>query len=153
MGDERGWVSLHLLVRPDHLDPSKGRSHIVGMRLESALLILVSGCASSGTPQVPRTLVTGSVTDTAGRPIAFARVSAVGTTYAAQTDVRGRYAFDSLPADPTTLRAEFSGYHPAHRTGIRVRRGDSIRVDFRLKPREFPQDSLIMTEQVPSRSR
>jgi hypothetical protein len=102
-------------------------------------------CFSTGAPsgQVKLPALTGTVVDSAGHPIAFAVVSALGTGYAVQTDPRGRFAFDSLPQSWLTLRADFIGYLPALETLV-VQRTRTTSVHFRLVPRAFVDSGNII---------
>jgi hypothetical protein len=55
-------------------------------------------------------LITGSVTQPNGRPLASARVRLVGTTFRAVADARGRFRFDSLPPGLYAIVAEHRDY-------------------------------------------
>lgn len=106
----------------------------------SAIFCFSTGAASG---QVRLPALTGTVADSAGHPIAFAVVSVLGTRHAVQTDPRGRFAFDSLPQNSVTLRADFDGYLPAQETLV-VQRTQTTSVHFRLVPRAFVDSGNII---------
>ena len=76
-------------------------------------------------------VVYGTVRDTAGRPVASARVMIVGQPLLAVADARGTYRLTGVPAGAVVVRAGSIGYDPARRE-IALGAGDSVEVDFVL---------------------
>ena len=65
--------------------------------------------------------ITGVVSDERGGPLAGAVVSVLGATMAMTvSDVRGRFALDSLPAGEYILQAHLSGFSGSRRELVRV---------------------------------
>jgi carboxypeptidase-like protein/TonB-dependent receptor-like protein len=66
-------------------------------------------------------------------PVQGATVSVPGTALGATTDTGGRFLLERVPAGPRTLRVRLLGYRSAEQA-IRVRAGDTVRVEFTLQP-------------------
>ncbi len=67
-------------------------------------------------------MINGVVLDDAGRPLAGAMVSALGSTVAfALTDRQGRFSLESLPLGAYTVRVHLEGYAPSRRQVVEVR--------------------------------
>jgi hypothetical protein len=72
---------------------------------------------------VPRAQLHGTVLDEAGKPLAGAVASALGsTTVYAVSDAEGRFLFQALPYGPYLLRVHLQGYAPAPSRLIQVNR-------------------------------
>jgi hypothetical protein len=84
----------------------------------------------------------------AARPAAGASVSIVGLTLAAVAGVDGRYRIDRVPAGTTTVSVRLLGYRAGERA-VRVRGGDTVRVDFTLRS-EAQLLSTVRTSAVPT---
>lgn len=97
-------------------------------------LVFTFLCMTAGfiAAQTPSPVVTGTVTDSAGHPMAAVLVYVPGTQYAVRTDPRGRFGFDSLPSGFITLRAEFIGYRSGQRDSVQVVPRRSVGIQFRL---------------------
>ena len=93
--------------------------------------------------------VAGIVADSAGRPLASAVVSVVGTEHAGRTDARGRFRFDSLPVGAVTLRAAFVGYHPVQHDTVLAAGGQTEIGVLRLLPRAFFDSGNIVRPRKP----
>jgi hypothetical protein len=88
-------------------------------------------------PQTPG-LISGTVRDAAGRPIAEARVyfaSGPGSfpDIAALTDVRGTFSLAAPSPGSYEVECATEGYRTT-RIGVTVAGGQSVRVDFTLPP-------------------
>jgi protocatechuate 3,4-dioxygenase beta subunit len=77
--------------------------------------------------------VAGTVSDTAGRPLAAAQVWVVGTRAMVRTDSLGRYEFDSLAAGPARLRTQIIGYVSQEQSTM-LTAGERATLDFRVAP-------------------
>jgi hypothetical protein len=91
------------------------------------LLVTTALPAQSRSP-----VVSGQVTDSAGCPLPQAVVFVPNTTFRTNTDTRGEFAFDTLPANLVSLRAGSIGYVPRQLDSVRVEPGRTTRVTFRL---------------------
>ena len=76
--------------------------------------------------QAPTGTIQGQVRDQAGGPMAQAQVFIIGTTYGAETDPRGHYFINNIPAGPAAVRAAFVGYRPVEVRDLRVRAGQTV---------------------------
>ena len=104
--------------------------HPVGL---VALLLAAVLVAPQPVALVETGTITGHVTDsTGGSPVANARVIVVGTALSASTDSKGAYTIASVPAGTYTVRAQFIGYKPAEKTGVRVANA-TVTLDFKLE--------------------
>ena len=92
------------------------------------LLLMPLGAAAQR-----RGVVAGVVTDTAGRPIAYARVTIVGTDRNTAAAQDGRYLLADIPTGAYKIRALFIGYRPTERDSVRVVADDTTRLDFQLR--------------------
>ncbi|MBF0500295.1 MAG: carboxypeptidase regulatory-like domain-containing protein [Candidatus Riflebacteria bacterium] len=96
------------------------------------IMIAVLGCENE--QKIQRSVVSGTVLDTAGNRIVGAHVTSHRSLYEAMTDQGGRYAFTSLDTGSQQLLVERDGYESASRT-LSVDSGlvyDGI--DFKLAP-------------------
>jgi TonB-linked SusC/RagA family outer membrane protein len=90
--------------------------------------------------------ITGIVTDsTAGRPVANAEVSVVGTARRATTIETGAYAIDNVPAGTYVVAARRIGYVGARRGGVVVTADATTTVDFRLRVSVFQLQEVVVT--------
>ncbi len=80
-----------------------------------------------------RGVVAGVVTDTAGQPIAYARIVVVGTDRDTTAAQHGHYMLPNVPVGVHKLRALFLGYRPSERDSIRVSANDTTWINFRLR--------------------
>ena len=76
--------------------------------------------------------IEGTVTDQAGVPIANAQVFIVGTSFGALTSDKGYYFINNVPAGEITLRAQFIGYAPTEKTGVRVLAGQTVTMNVKM---------------------
>ncbi|MBD3649625.1 MAG: carboxypeptidase regulatory-like domain-containing protein [Pseudomonadales bacterium] len=82
--------------------------------------------------------ISGSVTDSDGRPVANIKVSAfhepTGSTFGKVTGEDGAYTFDMVKVGgPYTLTAEGDGFSAARKTGISLRTDQSHVEDFMME--------------------
>jgi hypothetical protein len=119
------------------------------MRLLQLMFTLVCLTATPAATQTLPPLVTGEVTDSAGRPMAHALVSVPGTEHAVRSDPAGRFAFHHLPRGFITLQAEFSGYLVAQRDSVLVESGRPIVVNFRLLDRPVRDNPNVLRQLPP----
>ena len=96
-----------------------------------AVILLLT--APSAAPAQGRGILAGVVTDTAGAPIAYARVAIVGTDRNTAAAQDGRYTLAGIPTGMYKVRAAFIGYRVTDRDSVRVAAGDTTRVDFQLR--------------------
>jgi Carboxypeptidase regulatory-like domain/TonB-dependent Receptor Plug Domain len=66
-------------------------------------------------------------------PAQGATVTVIGTTLGTTTGADGRFVLERVPSGPLTVRVRLLGYRMVER-GIRVRAGDTVRVDVTLQP-------------------
>jgi outer membrane receptor for ferrienterochelin and colicins len=76
--------------------------------------------------------ISGSVADSAARPIAGAQISVVGTAHRAISDDAGRFTITGVPAGTYDLRAQRLGQRVVSMSGIAVRSGEDTKVSFVL---------------------
>jgi Carboxypeptidase regulatory-like domain len=93
-----------------------------------------AGVASNGT-----VIVTGRVTNSAGNPIANARVYVPGTGEATRTDANGNYTLSGVPGGPQEVVVRSYGYVP-------------VRTDakFSTKPSDAERNRVNVTLSTPS---
>jgi iron complex outermembrane receptor protein len=92
---------------------------------------LLAALALAGPAPAPQS-VTGTVSDTAGNPLADARVTLIEFARTTTTDPDGRFGFINVPSGAYRLSISAIGYAPVVRA---ITVGDStVTVDIRLKP-------------------
>jgi hypothetical protein len=83
-------------------------------------------------------IISGTVSDASGSPIAGAKVvvaaPAMGLTRDSTTDESGHYLAPLLPVAGFTVRVEFAGFQPAEQKDIRLQVNEHKEVDFKLVP-------------------
>lgn len=106
--------------------------------LPSPLLAALALCVASGAVGAQADVLSGRVTDVAGKPIADAEVTGVaagtGTTRVTTTDANGRYRiFFPGAASGYQLQAKRMGFAPTQRTITRNTRGaEQMTIDLQL---------------------
>src|SRR2546425_12843276 len=89
--------------------------------------------------------VAGRVTDQAnGQPLAGARVTVMGTSLIAQTNVEGRYTLSRVPGGQVTVRASAVGFGAASRV-VTVNPGETAVVDLALALSPYSLDEVVIT--------
>ncbi|HEX8720782.1 MAG TPA: carboxypeptidase regulatory-like domain-containing protein [Pyrinomonadaceae bacterium] len=96
----------------------------------------------------------GVVADQNGAVVAGAAVKArllsTNSERAAVTDGEGRYRFVELPPGEYALRAEGAGFAPEERRGLRALAGESVRLDFKLRPAGVAAEQTVSAAAAPA---
>ena len=99
--------------------------------------------AASAAPRWADTVVQGQVL-AQGRPVSFALIGVMGTTYGTQANIDGTFKMEGLPPGEYTFIASSMGYRSAEVAGVLV--ADQIlQVDFELEPRAIELDGVAVT--------
>ncbi len=94
--------------------------------------------------------IKGLVTDSAGKVLNGASVTAVhtpsGTQYATQTDSRGSFLLPNLRiGGPYTLSATYTGMKKFEQDNVEVRLGDPLKIDIRFYPADKVLENVVIT--------
>lgn len=89
--------------------------------------------------------VDGRVRDTAGQPLAGARVIIVGTAYSTTSNPQGYYFFNSVPAGTIRLRATYIGYKSAQVENLRVVSGQNVTQDIAMEQSAVALGEITVT--------
>jgi hypothetical protein len=96
--------------------------------------------------------ITGLVSDEQGRPIAGARVTAIGVTMAlAFTDRAGRFVTETLPAGEYVVRAHRSGFAASRREVVRVGAAPAIVQQLQMRRLDDVSGTTGSADTLPSR--
>lgn len=93
----------------------------------AAVWLLTGSLAAQGTG-----VITGSVSDSAGHPLADAILTATGTHQMARSDAAGRFRFAAVQAGTDTIRARLFGFRPAEQR-VSLGAGDSVHLPITLR--------------------
>lgn len=96
---------------------------------------LVSPLALGGPPlgaQSPMAKLQGHVRDSLGRALPAAHVIVVGSSYEALADSTGYYFINSIPSGRYEVEAHATGHKGTRMTGVRLRAGYTLTLDFAL---------------------
>ncbi len=105
--------------------------------------MLVSGILM-GQPQSG--IITGSVKDAeTGQPLAGANIVVRGTYAGAASNKEGAYRLRPLSPGHYTLKASMIGFKAEIREGVRLEAGDSVTIDFILRPAAIETDPIVVT--------
>src|SRR3982751_76424 len=85
-----------------------------------------------------------SVSDDAGRPLAGARVSVVGSALAAESRADGSFELRGVPAGSRTVRAQRIGYRQATQT-LEVRSGQGATIRFALTSDPLALEAVVVS--------
>jgi len=110
-----------------------------GLRFLPWLLLLAPALVAQGTG-----VVSGSVADSIGRPLADALISVTGARTQIVSDAAGRFRLTEVPAGSLTLTVRLYGYRPEQRA-VRLAAGDSVRVSVTLYPLPVQLGALQVT--------
>ena len=88
--------------------------------------------------------VRGNVSDDAGRPVAGARVTVVGTSLAAESRADGAFELRAAPAGTRTVRAQRIGYHLATQS-VEVPSAGAVEVRFILGSDPLALDAVVVS--------
>jgi hypothetical protein len=89
--------------------------------------------------------IEGRIRDTAGQPVANARVIVVGSAYSATANAQGYYFINSVPAGSYDMRASFIGYKQVEQQGFRVLSGQTVTLDFTLEATTVELQEITVT--------
>jgi hypothetical protein len=96
------------------------------------------------------TSLVGTVTDSSGRAIQGAKVTAVETRTAATlnttTNEQGYYSFEFIPVGEYSITVEQPGFQKVTKTGIQVSTNQTVRSEFRLDVGQLTQSVTIQAE-------
>jgi hypothetical protein len=94
--------------------------------------------------------ITGDVKDERGAVVLGATVIAVraaaGAARSVTTDGEGRYRIIELAPGEYTVRAAFAGFAPSEKTGVVALAGQTIKLDFTLRPAGVTAEQTISSE-------
>ena len=90
--------------------------------------------------------IEGHVKDASGAPIPNATVLITGTSYHAQSDARGYYFIENIPAGTYQVEARYINYKPKGVAGLRVPAGQTITgFDFALESSPIQLQEITVT--------
>ena len=110
-----------------------------------SVLAVVVGAAIPGAASAQSGSITGTVTDTAGRPISVAQVGVEGTTLLAVTQENGRFSIANVPAGSHRLSVRRVGFNPYTRTGVVVPPGGTVNVEIALTVAALRLQNMVVT--------
>ncbi|AHG93829.1 TonB-dependent outer membrane protein, SusC/RagA (plasmid) [Gemmatirosa kalamazoonensis] len=96
-----------------------------------ALVLLVTPLAAQAQNAQSTGTISGTVTDSAGTPVAGARVTVEGTALAIGSGQTGRFTLAGVPTGTRVVSARVLGYRPQNQT-VTVTAGATATVNFRL---------------------
>jgi hypothetical protein len=99
-----------------------------------AFLFCLSFAASSALAQTSGT-ITGKVTDNDGKPLAYANLLIVGTTWGAFTKDDGTFKIVNVPPGTYVVRVTMMGYEEQSVTGVTLTAGGTATAIFKIKER------------------
>lgn len=104
----------------------------------------VAGLAgAAGTPGASVGIISGVITDAAGKPIAEAAVVTDPATSSVKTDAKGAYTFKDIPIGVYSVVASKAGLSAAYKAKISVQAGKTATVNLTAKAEEpFPLGSV-----------
>src|SRR6476646_9989737 len=115
----------------------------------AASLFILLGVPVSAQLATTTSLV-GTVTDTTGKSVQNAKVTAVETgtvaSRTATTNEQGYYSFEFAPAGVYTVTVEQPGFQKITKTGIQVNINQSVRTDFKLAVGAVSQSVTVEAE-------
>ncbi len=139
----------HLKLETAKIEDARDLHSTVMMRYAATALGLLLALSPVARAQQPTSgVIAGRVIDaTTSEPRAGTAVMVLGSQRGALADSVGRYVIPGVPAGDVSLRARIIGYKPLEHA-VRVRAGDTTRVDFALEP-EITVLGAIRTEARP----
>jgi hypothetical protein len=122
-----------------------------GMALLGAALALLPSHTIAQTSTSPPAAggigtITGRVLTETGAPIPFANIVILGTAWGAMSDETGTYTIRKIPTGNYALKVMMLGYQDITATDIRVDRGQTTAIDFKLKQTvaaDIPQIEIV----------
>ena len=133
---QTGREFLNEIVAGTNVDWTQvSRSHIVLVRRRPPV-----------TPPPPQEgAIQGTVTDgETGEPLPGVNVVIPSLTIGAATNLDGEYEITRVPEGEHTVRAGFVGYQ-THRKTVTVSAGETVTLDFVLRPSQMEMDELVVT--------
>src|SRR5260221_13086538 len=120
------------------------------VRLSAAVSLFTLLGATASAQLATTTSLVGTVTDTTGKSVQNARVTAVETgtvaTRAATTNEQGYYSFEFIPVGVYNVTVEQPGFQKVTKTGILVSINQSVRTDFKLSVGTVSQSVTVEAE-------
>jgi hypothetical protein len=102
------------------------------------------------------TSLVGTVTDSSGRSIPGAKVTAVETrtlgTQTATTNVQGYYSFEFVPVGVYSVTVEQPGFQKMTKTGIQVEINQTVRADIKLEVGAVTESITVQAEAMAIRT-
>jgi len=77
--------------------------------------------------------IKGKVTDIQNNPLQGAQISVAGTAWGAESDTEGDYLINGVGSGNYTIKCEMTGYVPVEVNDIKIRSGQTITQNFKLK--------------------
>lgn len=119
------------------------------LKLSAAFALCLFAARGARAQDLDEVSFAGVVADQNGAVIPGATVTATlaSTNYTrtSVTDAEGRYRLVELPPGAYALRAEAKGFSTDERAGVRTDAGQSVRLDFRLKPAGVEVEQTIVS--------
>ena len=111
---------------------------------------LLAGAVSAAAAQ--QGAITGSVVDQAGNPVPAARILLGATNRGAVTNSEGKYSIPGVAPGTYLVRVAIIGY-AGEGQQVTVRAGESVPLDFKLKPVALSLDAVLVTTSGEQRTR
>ena len=112
---------------------------------------LFASVAQSALAQNASPLITGTVSDPRGNPIANALVVIVETHDTVRTQSDGSYSIRSIPNGTYTVQAMFLGFKRVQKDSVRVNARKHVRLDLRLEWNKCDLDCNPVVVPAPSK--
>jgi len=94
--------------------------------------------------------ITGTVADKNGKPLPYANVIVVGTTFGAMSLNDGKFTIPGVPAGTYTIKAMMMGYKAFEKPGLTVRGGETETLHFKLEETIVAQtQEIVVTADKP----
>jgi protocatechuate 3,4-dioxygenase beta subunit len=103
-----------------------------GVRMRAGYTVTLDIKLLTAAPETSGAALQGFVRDSAGRPMANARVVVVGTALVAVANAAGCYRIENIPAGAATVRGSFVGYAPVTVQDVALSQGTTTQLDLRL---------------------
>jgi hypothetical protein len=124
----------------------------IALRLTSSVCLfsLLISATSARAQDLDEITISGRVIDQNGAAVVGAKVvatlNATGAARAVLTDAEGRYRLVELAPGTYSVRASFEGFAIEERTGLSAVAGQSVRLDFALRPAGIAAEQNITAE-------
>jgi outer membrane receptor for ferrienterochelin and colicin len=104
---------------------------LCGLALLCAAFFLVPGVASAQSSGMGT--VTGKITDADEKPLPYANVLLLGTAWGGMSNETGSFTIKNIPVGNYSVRAMHMGYEDQTITDVRVDRGETTTINFKVK--------------------